>query len=172
MRVQVNDKGSKRSGTAKSDTIVEVIEIFSLGRLHRVGMRLFVCIRIGSGDQLFFAIAMKAAGLLVSFDATETEIDHLSKLGKEKDKEGEYGEQLFHACRLKILFFAAAQIQFCRHAAFVEFYPGNYDQQNYHCLSGCVHRLITLYLAIVCCNAYQQEWHHGGAVYEFIPDQS
>jgi len=40
---------------------------------------------------LLFAIALKRIGVLVNADGTNGIIQHLSKLGKEKDKQGGYG---------------------------------------------------------------------------------
>jgi len=60
-------------------------------------MVVFACFGFCSSGELLFAIAMKAAGLLVNGNGTKAEINHFSKLGKEKDKEGEYGEGSFHA---------------------------------------------------------------------------
>ncbi len=100
MTVHINNGGSK-GDTVKSGAVIEMIEIFCLRQLKGSGMCLLVGFGICGSYQLFFAIAMKSTGLPVGGGGTDTEINHLSKLGKEKDKESQYGKGLFHACCLK-----------------------------------------------------------------------
>jgi hypothetical protein len=98
--MEVNDNRCEMH-TGKCGAVVSMKQLFLL-KAGSIGMIVLVPLHIGGGYQSFFAIAVERAGLLVNDDFTKTEINHLSKLGKEKDKEGEYGELLFHACGLKI----------------------------------------------------------------------
>ena len=95
MTMEVNDNRCKMHA-GKSGAVVCMKQLFLL-KAGSIGMIVLASLHIGGGYQLFFAIAVKRTGLLVNDDFTKAEINHLSKLGKEKDKEGEYGELLFHA---------------------------------------------------------------------------
>jgi hypothetical protein len=74
-----------------------VKQFFHLRQGDGIGMIVVAGFCTGSGYELLFTIALKAARLLVNAERTKAKIDHLSKLGKEKDKEGEYGEGFVHA---------------------------------------------------------------------------
>ena len=99
--VQVNDNRDKMR-TRKSGAVVKMEQFICLGQGSHRGMMVLSFFRGGGGYQLLFAIAMKCVGLLVNGNGAKAEINHLSELRKEEDKESEYGELLFHAC-LKII---------------------------------------------------------------------
>jgi len=88
--VHINDRGNK-SMAMKCRGIAEVVQFIGLRRRHRMRCRLLFCIGIGSRSELLFAIALKRIGMLVNADGTNGIIQHSSKLGKEKDKQGGYG---------------------------------------------------------------------------------
>ena len=71
--------------------IAEVVQFIGLRRGDRMRCRLLFCVCIGGRRELLFAIALKRIGMLVNADGTNGIIQHLSKLGKEKDKQGGYG---------------------------------------------------------------------------------
>ena len=84
------DAGNK-SMAMKCRGIAEVVKFIGLRRGDGMRCRLLFCIGIGSRSELLFAIALKRIGMLVNADGTNGIIQHLSKLGKEKDKQGGYG---------------------------------------------------------------------------------
>jgi len=96
MTVYMHDNRCE-AGAGKGCAVIEVKQFFCLRQGDGIGMIVVTGFRAGGGYELLFAIAMKAAGLLVNAERTKAEINHFSKLGKEKDKEGEYGEGFVHA---------------------------------------------------------------------------
>ena len=96
MIAYVHDNRCK-AGAGKRRTIVEVKQFFCLWQGNGIRMVVVTGFRAGSGYELFFTIALETARLLVNAERAPAKINHLSKLGKEKDKEGEYGEGSFHA---------------------------------------------------------------------------
>jgi hypothetical protein len=87
----------RKAGAGKGYAVVKMKQFFCLGQGSGIGMAVAAGFRACRGYELLFAITLKAAGLLVNAQCTKAKIDHLSKLGKEKDKEGEYGEGFVHA---------------------------------------------------------------------------
>ena len=86
----INDAGNKYMAM-KCRGIAEVIQLIGLRRGDRMRCRLLFCVGIGRRGKLLFAIALKRIGMLVNADGTNGIIQHLSKLGKEKDKQSGYG---------------------------------------------------------------------------------
>lgn len=96
MTACINDSG-RIIYAGKCRAVVKVVQLFAMRQAGGVGVVVPACLRGCGGYELLFAIAMEAAGLLVDGDGAKAEINHFSKIGKEKDKEGEYGEGSFHA---------------------------------------------------------------------------